>query len=80
MMSNVEEMKKFIKKNSYLLVSPDKKVELFGNLRELGQAISIDSSPISKKLSRGENYFVPKGGEFIFYIIDIMSLLFIYFS
>ena len=67
-MSNVEEMKKFIKKNSYLLVSPDKKVELFGNLRELGQAISIDSSTISKKLSRGENYFVPKGGEFIFYI------------
>ena len=68
MMSNVEEMKKFIKKNSYLLVSPDKKVELFGNLRKLGEAISIDRSTISKKLSRGENYFIPKGGEFIFYI------------
>ena len=67
-MSNVEEMKKFIKKNSYLLVGPDKKVELFGNLRKLGEAISIDSSIISKKLSRGENYFIPKGGEFIFYI------------
>ena len=68
MMSNVEEMKKFVKKNSYLLISPDQKVELFGNLRQLGQAISIDSSTISKKLSRGENYFTPKGGEFIFYI------------
>tara|TARA_B100000925_G_C21903227_1_gene428048 strand:- start:449 stop:667 length:219 start_codon:yes stop_codon:yes gene_type:complete len=68
MMSNVEEMKKFVKKNSYLLISPDQKVELFGNLRKLGQAISIDSSTISKKLSRGENYFIPKGGEFIFYI------------
>lgn len=68
MMSNVEEMKKFVKKNSYLLISPDQKVELFGNLRQLGQAISIDSSTISKKLSRGENYFIPKGGEFIFYI------------
>ena len=68
MMSNVEEMKRFVKKNSYLLISPDQKVELFGNLRQLGQAISIDSSTISKKLSRGENYFTPKGGEFIFYI------------
>ena len=68
MMSSVEEMKKFVKKNSYLLISPDQKVELFGNLRQLGQAISIDSSTISKKLSRGENYFIPKGGEFIFYI------------
>ena len=68
MMCNVEEMKKFVKKNSYLLISPDQKVELFGNLRQLGQAISIDSSTISKKLSRGENYFTPKGGEFIFYI------------
>ena len=68
MMSNEEEMKKFIKKNRYLLVGADKKLELFGNLRELGQAISIDSSTISKKLSRGENYIVPKGGEFIFYI------------
>ena len=34
MMSNVEEMKKFVKKNSYLLISPDQKVELFGNLRK----------------------------------------------
>ena len=68
MMNNVEEMKKFIKKNSYLLVGPDKEIELFGNLRKLGEAISIDSSTISKKLSRGENYFIPKGGEFIFYI------------
>lgn len=68
MMSNVEEMKKFIKKNSYLLINPDQSIELFGNLRKLGQAISIDSSTISKKLNRGENYFIPKGGEFIFYI------------
>ena len=35
MMSNEEEMKKFIKKNRYLLVGADKKLELFGNLREL---------------------------------------------
>jgi|TARA_B100001173_G_C15725093_1_gene436093 hypothetical protein len=68
MMSNVEEMKKFIKKNSYLLIYPTQQIELFGNLRSLGEAISIDSSTISKKLSRGENYFFPKGGEYIFYI------------
>ena len=68
MMSSVEEMKKFVKKNSYLLISPDQKVELFGNLRSLGEAISIDSSTISKKLNRGENYFIPKGGEYVFYI------------
>ena len=68
MMSSVEEMKKYVKKNSYLLISPDQKVELFGNLRSLGEAISIDSSTISKKLNRGVNYFIPKGGEYVFYI------------
>ena len=68
MMSDVEEMKRFIKKNNYLLIYPNQQIELFGNLRSLGEAISIDSSTISKKLNRGENYFIPKGGEFIFYI------------
>jgi len=66
-----DEMSKFIKKNSYVVIFPDKRIELYGNLRSLGKDISIDSSTISKKLSRGENYFVPKGGEFIFYITKI---------
>ena len=57
-----------IKKNNYVVIFPDKRVELYGILRSLGEAISIDCSTISKKLSRGENYFTPKGGGFIFYI------------
>ena len=68
MMNEEAEMQKFIKKNNYVVIFPDKRVELFGNLRSLGQAISIDSSTISKKLSKGENYFFPKGKEYVFYI------------
>ena len=70
MMNGEAEMRKFIKKNNYVVVFPDKRIELYSNLRSLGEAISIDSSTISKKLSRGENYFIPKGGEFIFYITN----------
>ena len=68
MMNEEAEMQKFIKKHNYVVIFPDKRVELFGNLRSLGEAISIDSSTISKKLSRGENYFFPKGGDYVFYI------------
>mgnify|MGYP001497006488 FL=1 len=68
MMNGEAEMRKFIKKNNYVVIFPDKRIELYSNLRSLGKAISIDSSTISKKLTRGENYFIPKGGEFIFYI------------
>ena len=57
MMNDVEEMKRFIKKNNYLLIYPNQQIELFGNLRSLGESICIDSSTISKKLNRGENYF-----------------------
>ena len=71
MMNGEAEMSKFIKKNSYVVIFPDRHIELYGNLRSLGKDISIDSSTISKKLSRGENYFIPKGGEFIFYITKI---------
>lgn len=68
MINEEVEMRQFIKKHNYVVIFPDKRIELYGNLRSLGEAISIDSSTISKKLSRGENYFIPKGGEYIFYI------------
>ena len=68
MINGEADMRKFVKKHNYVVIFPDKRVELYSNLRSLGEDISIDSSTISKKLSRGENYFIPKGGEYIFYI------------
>ena len=62
-------MEDYIKKNSYMVIFPDKKVELFSSLRKIQNAISIDSSTISKKLKeKDSNYFKAKGGDFIFFI------------
>ena len=65
------QMKNFIKKYNYLVVFPDKKVELFKSLRNIQQSISVDSSTISKKLSSGEHIVQAKGSEYIFYIMKI---------
>jgi hypothetical protein len=62
-------MKDYIKKNSYIVIFPDQKVELFSSLRKIQNAISVDSSTISKKLKENDfNYFKAKGSEFVFFI------------
>ena len=63
-----EDMLQYINKYKYLVVFPDKRTELFKSLRDIQNAVSIDSSTISKKLSQGENMFTAKGNDFIFYI------------
>ena len=69
MITNESTMKEYINKNNYMVIFPDKKVELFSSLRKIQEAISIDSSTISKKLKNQDfNYFQAKGCEFIFYI------------
>ena len=69
MITNENKMKEHISKNNYMVIFPDKKVELFSSLRKIQNAISIDSSTISKKLKIQEyNYFQAKGSDFIFYI------------
>ena len=62
------EMEKYIKKYNYLVIFPDRKVELFKSLRDIQNSICIDSSTISKKLNNGENMFTQKGSDFVFYI------------
>ena len=69
MITNESIMKEHINKNNYIVIFPDKKVELFSSLRKIQEAISIDSSTISKKLKNQDfNYFQAKGSDFIFYI------------
>lgn len=68
MITMENEMEKYIKKYNYLVVFPDKKVELFKSLRDIQNSICIDSSTISKKLNNGENMFTQKGSDFIFFI------------
>ena len=68
MITMEHEMEKYIKKYNYLVIFPDKKIELFKSLRDIQNSISIDSSTISKKLKNDEHIFTAKGSEFIFYI------------
>ena len=66
-----KEMKTYVNKYNYLVIFPDKKIELFKSLRDIQNSISIDSSTISKKLKNNEHTFIAKGSEFIFYIKKI---------
>tara|TARA_Y100000592_G_C5340156_1_gene253817 strand:- start:330 stop:569 length:240 start_codon:yes stop_codon:yes gene_type:complete len=69
MITSERKMKEFVQKKSYVVIFPDKKVELFSSLRKIQDAICIDSSTISKKLKETPfNYFKAKGSDFIFFI------------
>ena len=69
-----KDMDKYVKKYKYLVVFPDKKVELFKSLRDIQESICIDSSTISKKLNNNENIFTPKGNDFVFHIRQLTQL------
>jgi hypothetical protein len=64
-------MKKYVNKNSYLVIFPDLSIKLFRSLREIQSDISIDSSTISKKLANNEHYFTAKMTKYVFYINKI---------
>ena len=67
-MTKEKDMIAYVNKYNYMVIFPDKKVELFKSLRDIQNSISIDSSTISKKLKNDEHIFTAKGSEFIFYI------------
>ena len=67
-MMKEKDMTDYVKKYNYLVIFPDRKIELFKSLRDIQNSISIDSSTISKKLKNDEHIFTAKGSEFIFYI------------
>ena len=69
-----KDMEKYVKKYKYLVVFPDRKVELFKSLRDIQNSICIDSSTISKKLNNNENIFTPKGSDFVFHIRQLDQL------
>ena len=50
-----KDMRDYVKKYNYLVIFPDRKVELFKSLRDIQNSISIDSSTISKKLKNDEH-------------------------
>jgi len=62
------QMKEFVKKYEYVVIFPDKKVELFKSLRNIQEKVMIDASTISKKLKNNENLFTSKCTGFVFYI------------
>ena len=69
-----DKMKNYILKYNYVVVFPDKKVELFTSLRKIQDAICIDSSTISKKLKESDfNYFQARGTDFVFFIHKIKA-------
>ena len=67
-MTKEKDMIEYVKKYNYLVIFPDRKIELFKSLRDIQNSISIDSSTISKKLKNDEHIFTAKGSEYIFYI------------
>ena len=62
-----DKMTTFIDKFCYIVVFPDKKVELFKSLRDIQKSICIDSSTISKKLKENNYFFKAKGSDNIFF-------------
>ena len=71
LMTKEKDMKNYVQKYNYMVIFPDRKVELFKSLRDIQNSISIDSSTISKKLKNNEHIFTAKGSEYIFYIQTI---------
>ena len=63
-----QEITNYMNKMHYMVVFPDKKIELFESLREIQTAICIDYSTISKKLKKDEHTFIAKGTGYIFFI------------
>ena len=67
-MTKEKDMIAYVNKYNYMVIFPDRKVELFKSLRDIQNSISIDSSTISKKLKNDEHIFTAKDSKFIFYI------------
>lgn len=70
-----KELSAFVSKMKYLVVYPDTTSKLYKSLRDIAEDICVDSSTISKKLSKGENIVQAKGSEYIFYIMNITNYL-----
>ena len=64
-----EKMISYMHTLKYLVIFPDKKIQVYKCLRAISKDICIDPSTISKKLkSETGNTFIAKGTGFIFWI------------
>ena len=66
-----EKMNNFIEKFCYIVIFPDKKVEIFKSLRDIQKSICVDASTISKKLKDNKYIFNAKGSDNVFFIKKI---------
>ena len=63
------EMLQYIENLNYLVIFPDRSKHFFKSLREIGNAISIDYTTISKKLGdRGSCICTARGSDYIFWV------------
>ena len=68
-MKNEEEMLEFVSDLHYLVVFPDGSKHFYKSLRAIGQAISIDYTTISKKLSSAESCIcIAKDSDYPFWV------------
>ena len=63
-----QEMTNYMNKMHYMVVFPEKIIELFESFREIQTAICIDYSTITKKIIKDEHTFNAKGTGYIFFI------------
>ena len=69
---NGEEMYKYVNKNKYLVIYPNKNAVLFKSLRDIENDILISVSTISKKLQESKSFiFTSKHSGYTFFIQEL---------
>ncbi len=68
------DLERYITKNKYLVVFPDKKSKLFKSLRDIEQEISVAASTISKKLKENNSCICQSRGTEFYFFIQLVNL------
>ena len=68
------DLERFIRKNKYLVVFPDKKSKLYKSLRDIEGEISVAASTISKKLKESNNCICQSRGTEFYFFIQLVNL------
>ena len=68
------DLERFIRKNKYLVVFPDKKSKLYKSLRDIEDEISVAASTISKKLKESNSCICQSRGTEFYFFIQLINL------
>tara|TARA_X000000368_G_C22515309_1_gene486727 strand:+ start:285 stop:512 length:228 start_codon:yes stop_codon:yes gene_type:complete len=68
------DLERFIRKNKYLVVFPDKKSKLYKSLRDIEGEISVAASTISKKLKESNSCICQSRGTEFYFFIQLVNL------